>query len=293
MHQDRRPTVAVLGMGAMGAPMAANLARAGFEVAAWNRSPDRAERAAAEHGLRAAELPSEATAGADVVITMLSDAAAVQEVMADDGALQAMDDEALWLQMSTVGLAGTEALAALAAERGVAFVDAPVLGTRQPAEAGELLVLASGPDEVRPRCEPVFAAVGRRTLWLGPAGTGTRLKLVLNAWLLALVGGLGETVALARALAIDPQDVLATIAGGPLDLPYAQLKGRMMIEGEFPPAFRLALAGKDAGLALEAAERHGLELPVLRAVREELHRAEQLGHGDEDMAAVVRAVEPA
>src|SRR5436190_8141563 len=171
--------VAVVGTGIMGAAMARNLARAGFRTRAWNRTREKAEPLA-DDGVEIADSAAEAIEGADAVITMLADAPAVREVtIGAGGSLAAFPADAVWLQMSTIGVAGTEELANAGAERGIAFVDAPVLGTRQPAEAGELIVLASGPDDALDRSEPVFDVVGARTFRLGKAGMGTRMKLVL------------------------------------------------------------------------------------------------------------------
>jgi 3-hydroxyisobutyrate dehydrogenase len=277
--------VAVLGTGIMGAPMARNLAGAGLEVRAHNRTRERAEPLA-EHGVTVAGSPAEAVEGADVVVTMLSDGAAVEAVT---GGL-AFGEGSVWAQMSTVGLEATERLAARAAEAGAAFVDAPVLGTKAPAEQGKLIVLAAGRPEARERCAPVFDAVGTSTVALGDEpGAGTRMKLVLNTWLLALVGGLAESVTLAERLGVDPAAFLEIIDGGPLGPPYAKMKGTMMIERSYEPSFPLALAAKDAGLALDAAAASGLELPALRAIRAQLETAVEQGHGDADMAAAVEA----
>jgi 3-hydroxyisobutyrate dehydrogenase len=221
---------------------------------------------------------------------MLADADAVLSVAAE--MLPALDGGAVWAQMSTIGLDGTERCAGLAAERGVAFVDAPVLGTRQPAEQGALLVLASGPDDALARCEPVFGAVGQRTIRVGDAGGGTRLKLAVNAWLLSVVEGLAESLALAEGLGLDPSLVLETIKGGPLDMAYAHVKGALIARREFPPAFTLKLAAKDARLVTEAAARHGLDLPLERTVAERMRQAVDAGYGDEDMAAVWRLAAP-
>jgi 3-hydroxyisobutyrate dehydrogenase len=171
-------------------------------------------------------------------------------------------------------------------------VDAPVLGTKAPAEQGQLIVLASGPDEVRDRCEPVFEAVGSKTVWLGEAGEGSRLKLVLNNWIVGLLGVLAETISFARATGVDPRKFLETIEGGPLGLPYAQMKGAMMIDEDFPTSFSAKLARKDAGLVLGAAEEKGLEMAVARAVAALFDEAIGAGHGEEDMAAVYEAAKP-
>src|ERR687889_279863 len=178
----------------MGAAMARNLVSAGMEVRAWNRTREKAEPLA-DDGAKVADTPAEAAAGAGFVLTMLSDGDAVAEAVdGEDGALLALPDDGVWLQMSTVGIEGHERLAQIAGERGVFYVDAPVLGTKEPAEQGQLIVLASGPEEVQAQCQPVFDAVGSNTLWLGSAGTGSRLKLVTNNWIVGILGVLAETV---------------------------------------------------------------------------------------------------
>ncbi|MBA3951467.1 MAG: NAD(P)-dependent oxidoreductase [Rubrobacter sp.] len=282
--------VALLGTGIMGAAMARNLIQAGAEVRAWNRSTEKAEPLARD-GATVVEDPAEAASGADFLLTMLSDADVIEDVVGD-GVLPALADGGVWLQMSTVGERGNEKFARLAAESGVAYVDAPVLGTKAPAEQGQLVVLASGPDDVRSKCEPVFEAVGSKTVWLGEAGEGSRLKLVVNNWIVGLLGVLAETIAFARATGVDPQKFLETIEGGPLGLPYAQIKGAMMIEEDFPTSFSAKLARKDAGLVLDAAEERGLRMSLAPAVAARLDEAIEAGHGEEDMAAVYEAAKP-
>jgi 3-hydroxyisobutyrate dehydrogenase len=276
--------VTVLGTGIMGAPMARNIARAGHDVTVWNRTRAKAE---AVEGARVADSPKAAAAGVEVVLTMLADGDVVEQTMRE--ALQALPREAVWIQSSTVGVDATERLQELAAEHGVAFVDAPVLGTKQPAEDGNLVVLASGPEEMRERVQPVFDAVGQRTMWLGPAGTGSRLKLVANNWVLDVVEAIAETFALAGALGLDGNLFLDAIRGGGLDMGYAHLKGAQIVARDFPASFPLALAEKDARLVLEAAEAHGLRLGLTETVRAQFRRAIELGHGDEDMASTFYA----
>ena len=283
--------VTVLGTGIMGAPMARNLLRAGLDVTVWNRSAAKAEPLASE-GATVARSPAEAVAGADLVITMLSDGDAVEDVMVGKDALQAMSDGALWLQMSTVGVAATERLAELSGKAGIDFVDAPVLGTKQPAESGDLLVLASGLTSLQERCEPVFDAVGKRTMWVGEAGAGSRLKLVVNTWLIGLVGALAESVALADALGLEVDTFLDAIEGGPLDLPYAKVKGRAMIDERYPKSFTLDGARKDIGLVVEAGRDHGLELALAPVILERFDRAIAMGHGQDDMSATYAASAP-
>ena len=283
-------TVAVLGTGIMGAPMARNLAGAGLEVRAWNRTAEKA-RPLAEHGVTVADDAAEAVRGADVALTMLADADATLAVA--DQALGALDGEAIWLQAGTIGIEGTERCAEAARRAGATFVEAPVLGTRQPAEDGALIVLAAGPDAALDRCAPVFDAIGQRTLRVGSEpGAASRLKLVLNAWVLAVTQGTAETIALAEGLGLDPQQALDALEGGPLDLPYLRVKGGMMMAGEFPPSFPLSLAAKDAALVAAAAQQAGVDLPLARAVAERYAQARSAGLGDEDMAATYRLSRP-
>jgi 3-hydroxyisobutyrate dehydrogenase len=277
--------VAVLGAGGtMGLPMARNIGGAGFSVRAWNRSRDKAQPLA-DNGVAVCDSPAQAAEGAGVILTMLSDADAVLDVMqGSSGALAGAADGAAWLQMSTIGIAGIERCADLAERHGLGFVDAPVLGTKQPAEQGALVVLASGPEDLHERAAPVFDAVGKRTMWVGETGAGTRLKIAVNTWILSVVEGAAETLALAEGLGLDPSLVLDAVEGGPLDLPYLQMKGRAMIERSFDPAFRLALAAKDAALVEDAAAQYGLDLPLVAAIRQRLDTGVP-DHGDKDMSA--------
>jgi 3-hydroxyisobutyrate dehydrogenase len=283
-------TVAVLGTGIMGAAMSRNLLAAGIKVRAWNRSREKAEPLQ-KGGAEVVDDPRDAARGADFVLTMLADADVVEEAVGGD-VLAALAEGGVWLQMSTVGEGGNERLLRLAADSGVAYVDAPVLGTKQPAEQGQLIVLASGPEEVRERSEEIFSAVGSKTVWLGEAGEGSRLKLVINNWIVGLLGVLAETVAFAQAIGVDPANFLETIEGGPLGLPYAQLKGSMMVEEDFPTSFSANLARKDAALVLDAAEAHDLRMQIAESIMARFDEAIQAGYGEEDMAAVYRTARP-
>jgi len=282
-------SVAVLGTGTMGGAMARNLARAGLDVRAWNPSRGRAEGL----GASVCASPAEAVRGADFVLTMAPDAEAVEETMfGEGGAAAAMRDDGIWLQCATVGVEGAERLGELAAEHGVVYVDAPVLGTKEPAEKGELTVLASGPESVRERSGEVFDAVGKETVWLGEAGAGSRMKMVTNAWLAAVVEGAAETIALAQALGVDARRFLALVEGGPIDSPYLQLKGKAILDGELEPSFSLEHAHKDVELVLEAARGAGVELRLHEAISGRFERAIELGHGREDWAATYFATAP-
>lgn len=284
MSAARLP-VAVLGAGGMmGLPMARNLARAGMDVRAWNRSREKATSLAGD-GARIADSPAEAAQGAAIVLTILADAGAVFSAMdGGHGALSAMHGDAVWLQMSTIGEEATERCERLASARGIGFVDAPVLGTRQPAAEGKLVVLASGPKDLAERLEPVFGAIGQRTMWVGGTGAGTRLKLVVNNWVLAVVEAGAETIALAEGLGLDPALFFEAIQGGGLDLPYLRMKGKAIAERDFEPSFLLRLAAKDAGLIQDSAERRGLDLPLVRTVQARLSQGAQ-EHGEKDFSA--------
>jgi 3-hydroxyisobutyrate dehydrogenase len=290
-HPDRNgrtatPTIAFLGIGQMGAPMAANLARAGFGVRAWDRTASRAA-ALAEDGATVAASPADAVKGAGILITMLADGPATDEVWSGpDGLLLAASPGLIWIQMATVGLEWTERFANTAVRYGISFFDAPVSGSQGPAQAGELTILASGPHWLRAAVEPVFAALGRATAWLGPAGHGTRAKLVLNNWLADLTETTAETLAFARQLGLDPAAIVDLLESTPLGSPYATQKARTMLAGDFTPAFALKHALKDADLAAQAAQASGTELTLTDALLPRWRRAAASGHADDDLAAI-------
>lgn len=281
-------TVAVLGTGTMGAPIARNLLRVGFPLRVWNRTV--AKAAAVGVDARRMSTPGEAAAGADVLITMLADGAAVEQVMTGPtGALSVLGAGAVWIQMSTVGTEWTERLAGLAARHDVTFVDAPVSGSSGAAEKGELIILASGETTVRARVQPLFDVLGRQTLWLERTGDGSRLKLALNNWLAVLVEGMVETLTLSEALGLDPHVLLEAISDGPMASDYALAKGVAMVHAEFAPGFPLRHATKDAELALSAAHRHGVELPLTSALLPRWHQALAGDHGGDDVASAITA----
>ena len=276
-------TVAVLGTGKMGAGMARQLLQHGFDVRVWNRSRDRAEPLAAD-GATVTDDPAEAARAADVVVVMLFDADSVVEVL--QAAADAMTAETVVVQASTVGLE-IERVAELARRLGVRLIDAPVLGTRQPAEQGTLTVLASGDPALREVADPIFEAIGARTVWAGDeVGAGSRLKLVCNAFTGATTEATAQSIALAEGLGLDPQLFLDTIKGGASDSGLAQAKGAMMIAGDYPLAFDVTGLRKDLGLILVAAERAGVATELARTLYELAERAEKAGHGGDDMAAL-------
>ncbi|MBO8190911.1 NAD(P)-dependent oxidoreductase [Streptomyces oryzae] len=276
-------SVAVLGTGTMGAAMARNLAAAGLRVRAWNRTRARAEPLTG-HGITVTDEAAEAVRGADTVLTSLYDGPAALAAMR--AAAPGLAAGTVWVQTGTVGPDGLELLAEFAEAHALRFLDAPVLGTRAPAEAGELTVLASGDPGLRRRVTPVFDAIGAKTLWLGEQpGAASRLKLVVNNWVLTLINGTAETLALAEGLGVEPGDFLGAVAGGPLDVPYLQAKAKLILEGAYEASFPLSGARKDAELIADAAGNAGVRLDATPAIAQRLRRAEAQGHGTDDAAA--------
>jgi 3-hydroxyisobutyrate dehydrogenase len=282
---DRAPIVAVLGTGIMGSGMARSLLREGLTVRVWNRTRERAQ-ILADFGATVADSAAEAVRAADVVVTMLTDGPTVAKAM--DAAAAGLCRGQIWLQTSTVGTGAVRSLADIARAHDLEFVDAPVLGTRQPAEQGQLLVLAAGPERVRGRLRPVLDAIGARTLWFddtGEAGTATRVKIVVNSWVLTLVSGVAEAMSLAEGLGLAPTVFLEVVSGGALDSGYLQAKAAAMLSGDYTANFALRTAAKDSRLVVADAAGAGVRLYLAAAVAERFQQALEQGHGDEDLAA--------
>jgi 3-hydroxyisobutyrate dehydrogenase len=282
--------VAVLGIGAMGHGMAASALRAGIPVIVWDRRMDAAGDLA-ERGAQVAASAADAARQAAIVVTMVTDADAVLSIASDQGMLAALPSGAIWAQMSTIGVAGIEAVAALArAQRpDVMLLDAPVSGSKDPAGHGQLTIFASGPGEARSRIAPLFGALGQRTVWAGQAGSGTRLKLVNNTWLAFANEAVAASVALARRLGLETATVVDALGGSPLVSPWQAAKLARIASGEFSAQFALSLALKDVHLALEAAGEGRLE--VLARLAGEWQRAMDQGLGGQDLTVVTQTIE--
>jgi 3-hydroxyisobutyrate dehydrogenase len=282
--------VAVLGIGAMGHGMAASALRAGIPVIVWNRRMEATEGLAAR-GAQVATSAADAARRAAIVVTMVTDADAVISIARDQGMLEALAPGAIWAQMSTIGVAGIDRVAALAsAERpDVVLLDAPVSGSKDPAERGQLTIFASGPGEARARVAPLFGALGQRTIWVGETGAGTRLKLVNNTWLAFANEAVAGSVALADRLGLTTRTVLDALGGAPLVSPWQAAKLQRIAEGEFSPQFALSLALKDVHLALQAAG--DARLPVLACLADEWQQAVDQGLGEQDLTVVTRFIE--
>lgn len=269
----------------MGAGMARSLVRAGHTVAAWNRTRSKAEPLA-DDGITVADSVSDAVTGADAVITMLFDADATLSICDELGA--ALDTDSVWLQSGTVGPDGMRRIAEAAS--GAPLLDAPMLGTKKPAEEGNLVVLVSGPDALREQAGPVFDAVGSRVVVAGDElGQASALKLACNAWIGLLTAGTAQSLAFASALGVDPALFLQAIQGQPSDSPYAQMKGAVMLKQDWTTSFAVDGVSKDVQLMVDAAHGAGFPTDLLETVLRLFRRTAEQGHGSDDMASVITA----
>jgi 3-hydroxyisobutyrate dehydrogenase len=287
---DTSEPVAIVGVGTMGHGMAASALRAGIPTIVWDSTPA-ATRSVAELGGEVAESAADAARRAAIVVTMVPDADAVVATARDEGMLAALAPGSIWVQMSTIGVAGIERVAALVEQErpDVTLVDAPVSGSKGPAEHGELTIFASGPDAVRERVTPLFDALGQQTLWVGPAGTGTRVKVVNNTWLAFSAEAVDVSVALAARLGLDTQTIIDALEAGPLVSPWQSAKLERVVKGDFSAQFALRLALKDVRLALDAAGDDRFD--ALRSLADEWQEVVAAGLGDEDLTVVTRALE--
>jgi 3-hydroxyisobutyrate dehydrogenase len=277
--------VAFVGIGTMGHAMATSALRAGIPTIVWNRDPG-AIRDLVDLGAQAADTPAEAARRAEIVVTMVTDADAVLSIARDQGLLAALSSGAFWVQMSTIGVEGIERVKALVdAERpDVTLIDAPVSGSKDPAERGQLTIFASGPDGAVSRLGPLFDALGQRTIWVGPVGTGSRLKLVANSWLALAAEAVNTSLALARRLGLETETVANALSGNPLVSPWQAAKLTRVAQGDFSVQFALSLALKDVHLALESAGNDRFR--ALGCLADEWQEVVDLGLGDRDLTVV-------
>jgi 3-hydroxyisobutyrate dehydrogenase len=277
--------VGLLGVGLMGSAMAHRLLDQGIAVIAWYRDPEPV-RALGGRGAQAADGPGEVVSEADVVITMLPTAAIVLDVVKP--LLDHWPENTIWLQMSSVGAAEADELTHVAQTHGVQIVDAPVSGSTQPAEQGQLTVLASGSDSARAAVEPIFDALASRVLWVGEAGMGSRLKLAANHWMITTVAALAESMRLCEAMGLDQRHFAALLDGGPLGSPYAVQKLGEMRRHDYPAGFPVRLALKDLELVGEVEQSAQTTMPLLDVVRERFSAASR-ELADQDLAAIYEA----
>jgi 3-hydroxyisobutyrate dehydrogenase len=281
---------AFLGVGAMGRGKATSALRAGIPTVVWNREPE-ATRDLAELGADVAETAADAARRADFVVTMVTDADAVISIARDQGMLAALAPGTIWVQMSTIGVAGIERVASLVdAERpDVILLDAPVSGSKVPAEQGKLTIFASGPEEVRSRVDPLFEALGQRTIWVGAVGAGSRLKLVNNTWLAFTSEAVASSIALARRLGLGTETVVGALDGSTLVSPWQAAKLQRIAKDDYSTQFGLSLALKDVHLALQAADDD--RFAALASLADEWQQAVDDGLGDQDLTVMTRALE--
>ncbi len=274
---------AVLGTGTMGAAMARRLVGSGSDVAAWNRAPERAAPLRTE-GIAVSDSVADAVAGADVVLTPLFDVNAVLSIVRP--LVDALEDDAVWLQCATVGPQGMAAIGDAAGD--VPMLDAPVLGSRQPAEEGALTFLISGDDALVDTARPVLDALGSKTVRVGSRiGGASALKLACNTWLAAVTAGIAQSMSLASGLGVDGSLVLDAISGAPTDCAYARAKGSAMNAAEFSPSFTVDALVKDLELALGDGSSAGVPTGLLGPLLRLFDEASTSGHGLDDVAAVV------
>jgi 3-hydroxyisobutyrate dehydrogenase len=283
-------SVAFLGIGTMGHAMAARALGAGIPTIVWNRNRE-ATRALANLGAEVAESAADAGRRAAIVVTMVTNVDVVLAIAKDQGMLAALAPGAIWVQMSTIGDGGIKRVESLVrAERpDVVLIDAPVSGSKEPAEQGQLTIFASGSDAVRSRLAPLFDALGRRTIWVGPVGTGSRLKLVANTWLALAAEAVNVSVALSHQLGLETESVINALGDGPLVSAWQAAKLERIAQGDFSAQFALSLALKDVHLALEDAGRE--RFPALASLADEWQGVVDRGFGDDDLTVVVQALE--
>jgi 3-hydroxyisobutyrate dehydrogenase len=285
--QQQATSVAILGTGIIGAAMARNTVKAGISTAVWNRSPEKS-RPLSDDGAEVFEDAAAAVRGRDVVISVLSDAEVTRATV--EPLLAEFKTNAVWLQSATIGVPGTDELVEIAAAAGVRFVDVPVSGTKTPAEQGQLVMLASGDREAADFAAPILDAVGAKTVWLGEAGNGSRMKLVTNDWVLGQTALVAEAMRLCAGLELEPKAFLDAIDGAPVGSPYAQIKGHLMLDGDYPPNVPLEHGTKDSRLIVAAAREAGLDLPIAEAFNEYYIAALDAGRGKDDMSVIYEYV---
>jgi len=281
--------VAFLGLGTMGAPMAANVAKQ-HALTVWNRSPARA-KPLVDAGARLAATPADAARGADAIVLMLADPLAVHAVVDGEyGLLAGLAPNALVIDMSTVDVATARVTDAKVRATGGRFVDAPVSGTRKPAVDGKLVIMAGGDPADVARARPILDTMGR-VVPVGGVGQGMAAKLVLNGLGAHMMTGFSAMLVLAARLGLDLRAMLEVIGSGAFSSPLYTSKGPRMLARDFEPDFTLKLMHKDQELVLATAAENGYAMPTLATIRDVLAEAITAGYGDGDLSGVVRLFE--
>jgi 3-hydroxyisobutyrate dehydrogenase-like beta-hydroxyacid dehydrogenase len=284
--------VGFIGLGIMGSRQAASLRRAGFELTVYNRTRERADAWAAEHGGHVAASPREVAERSDVVITMVVDGPQVEALLlGDDGAIHGARPGTLFIDMSTVGPADARRIGAALSERGHRFVDAPVTGSAPKAEDGTLTIMAGGSDEDIERATPLLEAMGELIVHVGPAGTGQQVKVLSNAVSAVNCATLAQALVVGRRADVNLEALLEVMGAGSANSTMLQLKGKPMLTHDFSPLFKLDHMLKDVRLCLEEAREAGAAFPAAALAGELYTAGAGRGLGDQDFAAVLEVVE--
>ena len=289
-----KPSIGLIGLGLMGRPMGHNLLRAGFPLVVWNRSKDKAADLV-RSGAQLAASPREAAAQADVLITIVSDPPALEQVLwgprgaaENIGALDGLRPGSVLVDSSTVSPDLARRVAAACAERRVDFLDAPVTGGTWGAEKGELVFMVGGKAEVLERVRPVLAAMGQRFFLLGPNGAGQTVKLGMNLLLALEVDALVEALALVTAAGVPAERLIEVMQSSMGRSPLLDVKAPLILKNDFPPSFPLRLMHKDLRLALELAQQLGTPLPAAAAAYATFSAVKDASPDDPDFAAIAR-----
>jgi 3-hydroxyisobutyrate dehydrogenase-like beta-hydroxyacid dehydrogenase len=287
--------VAFLGLGIMGSRMAAVLARSGFELTVWNRTPAWVEEfVAANAGATAADTPAQAAANAEIVVTMVVDGPQVERVLLGEaGAARAADPGTLFVDCSTIGPAYTRQIGAALADRGLRLLDAPVTGSSPRAEDGTLTIMSGGSDEDFERARPVLEAMGRLVVHAGPLGHGQMVKLINNAVAATNAAVLGQALAVGARAGVDLDALTQVMAAGSGGSAMLDLKARPMREHDYSTLFKLEHMLKDVRLCLEEGQAVGAPFPFAALTREILTAGMGRGLADADFAALIEVLEAA
>ena len=284
-------TIGFIGLGVMGAPMARNLLDAGHSLVVHNRSPQPAE-ALAEAGADTASGPREVAERADVVITMLPDSPAVEDVvLGEDGALAGASDGDLLIDMSTIHPTVSVAVAEAAAERGVAALDAPVSGGDVGAQQGTLSIMVGGEADAFERAHPLFEVLGKTIVHVGDAGAGQVVKACNQVVVAITIAAVSEALVLGSKAGVDPKQILDVLGGGMAANKVMEMRGSKFLEHDFTPGFRIDLHHKDLDIALGSGDEYGVPLPVTALVQQYMRALRAKGHGGDDHSGLLRLVE--
>ncbi|XP_019628161.1 PREDICTED: glyoxylate/succinic semialdehyde reductase 1-like isoform X2 [Branchiostoma belcheri] len=289
---DITPTclkIGFLGLGIMGSGMVRNLIKTGHSVMVWNRTPMKC-RDLVQAGASVGGTVNEVVAACDITFGCVADPNAVRDlVFGTSGVLQSIRPGKAYVEMSTIDVETVQDVAESIESRGGRFLEAPVIGTRKPAEDGMLVIVAGGDRSLFDDCESCFLAMGKKAFYLGEIGSGTRMKLVANMVLGSVMAGYAEGMSLAERAGLDLQTVLDVFKEGPLNCAAVRSKGDAILHSRFEPSFPLKHQQKDMRLALALGDELKQSLPVAAAANEMFKRAISLGNGDNDMSSVYRA----